>query len=194
MLRESQIGWSAPARDRRDGHSHRDQEAHAVSEVSGTHDRGRDASIDREVDGICDRFEEAWKTGLRPVLEDHLAEVPEPIRPVLLRELLAVEIPYRRRAGETPTRSEYQARFPEHAATLAAILEETSVGAMESDPGRYPGAGSTLPGTSDDPPAGPGRRRPGPRLRDPGRARPGRDGGRLQGRAAPPQPRCAPSR
>jgi len=35
------------------------------------------------------------------------AEVSEPLRPVLLEELLRVEIELRRRAGEEPTEEEY---------------------------------------------------------------------------------------
>src|SRR5262249_30284726 len=40
----------------------------------------------------------------------------------LLRHLLAVELAYRRRAGERPTPGEYRARFPGHAAAVAAAF------------------------------------------------------------------------
>src|ERR687886_813491 len=49
-------------------------------------------SLDKRVDEACDRFEEAWKEGQGPCIENYLAEAPEPARGVLLRELLALEI------------------------------------------------------------------------------------------------------
>jgi WD40 repeat protein len=70
----------------------------------------------REVDQVCTRFEVAWQGvgqgGLRPRIEDYLAEAPEPARPVLLRELIAVEVAYRRRLGEAIGPEDYADRFP----------------------------------------------------------------------------------
>src|SRR5205809_287531 len=40
----------------------------------------------RLVDSLCDRFEEAWKTGRQPRLEEYLIGVPGPARPALARE------------------------------------------------------------------------------------------------------------
>jgi type VI secretion system protein ImpC len=56
----------------------------------------------RRVDDLCARFEDAWKKGERPRIEDYRPEVPEAVWPVLLRELAAIESAYRRRAGEWP--------------------------------------------------------------------------------------------
>jgi hypothetical protein len=61
---------------------------------------------------VCDRFEAAWKAGARPCIEEHLAAVPEPERAALLRELILLEIDYRRLAGEQPAAEEFLARFP----------------------------------------------------------------------------------
>jgi serine/threonine protein kinase len=69
-------------------------------------------SVQRHVDEICLRFERAWKAGQRPAVEEYLGDAPEPERTLLCQELIAVEIAYRRRAGETPREEEYQARFP----------------------------------------------------------------------------------
>ncbi|MHB1426336.1 MAG: protein kinase domain-containing protein [Gemmataceae bacterium] len=59
----------------------------------------------RRIDQICDRFEAAWKAvacvDSRPRLEDYLAEAPELEREELLRELLPLDICYRRLHGET---------------------------------------------------------------------------------------------
>jgi hypothetical protein len=65
----------------------------------------------QRINAICDRFEQAWQGGLRPRLEDYLAEAPEPERAALLRELLPLEADYRRR-GEKPRPEDYRARFP----------------------------------------------------------------------------------
>jgi eukaryotic-like serine/threonine-protein kinase len=56
--------------------------------------------------------EAAWQSGQRPSIEEHLTEADEPDRPTLLRELLAVDLVYRRRSGERPTPEEYHSRFP----------------------------------------------------------------------------------
>jgi serine/threonine protein kinase len=74
---------------------------------------------------VCDRFEAAWKAGARPCLEDHLADVPEPERAALLPELIALEIDYRRLAGEQPGADEFLGRFPTlDRAWVAAVLAE----------------------------------------------------------------------
>jgi WD40 repeat protein len=54
------------------------------------------------VDEVCTRFENAWKDGSRPQVEDFLGDTPEPARTVLVRELLAIESAYCRRQADTP--------------------------------------------------------------------------------------------
>jgi hypothetical protein len=66
------------------------------ADVPGTPIRG----LDQE----CDRFEVAWKAGQRPRLEEHLAAVPEPERPALLRELLLLEVVVLRCLEKEPAR------------------------------------------------------------------------------------------
>ncbi|MBI1900945.1 MAG: serine/threonine protein kinase [Planctomycetia bacterium] len=65
-----------------------------------------------EVDAICDSFENAWKRGLRPRMEDFLESAAPGIRGALLRELILVDRDYRRRSDKTPDVSDYLARFP----------------------------------------------------------------------------------
>src|SRR4051794_25507595 len=64
------------------------------------------------VDVICDRFEADWKAGRRPRIEDYLFQVDEDERPVLLHELLPLELELRFSAGERPLPREYRERFP----------------------------------------------------------------------------------
>jgi WD40 repeat protein len=68
-------------------------------------------SVAKRVDAACTRFEQAWKEGRRPAVEDFLADVPEPERAALLCELVPLDVDYRRRHGEKPQAHEYRARF-----------------------------------------------------------------------------------
>jgi serine/threonine protein kinase len=81
-----------------------------VSDPSRT--QAEPSALTQHLDRLCDRFEAVWAAGRRPVIEDFLAEAPEAERPSVLRELLLVELHYRRRAGEGPKAEEYAARFP----------------------------------------------------------------------------------
>jgi tRNA A-37 threonylcarbamoyl transferase component Bud32 len=64
------------------------------------------------IDQVCNRFEEAWQAGPRPQLADYLSEMAEPARSALLRELILLDVDYRRLAGEDPKPAEYLAAFP----------------------------------------------------------------------------------
>ena len=68
---------------------------------------------ERQVNAACEPFELAWKAGQRPRIEDYLGDTPKSERSPLLRELIALDIYYRRQAGEEPAPEEYRARFPE---------------------------------------------------------------------------------
>jgi formylglycine-generating enzyme required for sulfatase activity/tetratricopeptide (TPR) repeat protein len=76
------------------------------------------------IDGICDRFEDAWQAGQRPQIEDYLSDTPEPLRSLLLRELLKLDLVYRRQSGETPVAADYVQRFPEHTGLVEAVFRE----------------------------------------------------------------------
>ena len=74
------------------------------------------------INAACVLFERAWRAGQRPRIEDVLATAAEEDRPVLLRELIALDIHYRRQAGEEPSPETYRQRLPEAAAFWAATL------------------------------------------------------------------------
>src|SRR5262249_51703490 len=78
----------------------------------------------QRVDRVCDRFEGAWQAGQRPRIEDYLGEVSEPERSRLLRELLALELAYRRLNGETLTPEAYLHRFPDYAELVQGVFRE----------------------------------------------------------------------
>src|SRR6478752_4608575 len=68
--------------------------------------------LSKRINQICNRFEAAWKRGQRPRLEDFLEGVPEADRCNVLRELILLEIAYRKQAGDQFDSAEYRARFP----------------------------------------------------------------------------------
>src|SRR5262249_48851925 len=90
-----------------------------------TPDRADDSlslSTEEHIDAVCRRFEAAWKAGERPRLEDYLAGTAEPQSEVLLRELLRLELEYRRRAGEQPATADYCLRLSGHEGLLEALF------------------------------------------------------------------------
>ncbi len=85
------------------------------------------------IDEACVRFESAWQSGHRPRIEDALETAPASYSRALLRNLLALELYRRRRAGEAPSALEYRARFPEYAQLVDSLFRELvpSAGAHE---------------------------------------------------------------
>lgn len=79
-------------------------------------------SIGGLLDEVCDRFEAACKSATRPQIEDFLRDVPPSSGDRGFRELLELELAYRRRAGESPSADEYRRRFPQHTATIDELL------------------------------------------------------------------------
>lgn len=65
----------------------------------------------QEIDTICTRFEQVWKTGAEPRIEEYLANTPDVAKSMLLRELILLDIYYRRRRGESISVDHYKARF-----------------------------------------------------------------------------------
>lgn len=87
-----------------------------ITEDAGTGKDTASASLVMRIEEVCDRFETAWKAAKSasegPRLEEHLGKLPEPEQPPVLPELVALDIDYRRRAGEQPRPEEYGPRFP----------------------------------------------------------------------------------
>jgi len=105
---------------------------------------GRDCGLlsrARRIDAACDGFEIHWRGGRHPAIEDYLAEVPEPERPALLRELLALELELRREEGEVPGRGEYLRRFPEQAEAIDWAFGSGASGPNTAPPGGAGAAG-----------------------------------------------------
>ncbi|MBN2473961.1 MAG: SUMF1/EgtB/PvdO family nonheme iron enzyme [Pirellulales bacterium] len=85
-----------------------------------------ETSLLEQIDRLCDRFETMWKSGERPRIEAFLTDVSEQGRPVLLHDLLLLELDYRRRRGETPEPSEYQSRFADAGDLIEQVFAEAT--------------------------------------------------------------------
>jgi len=76
------------------------------------------------VNDIGDRFEAAWRAGVRPRIEDFLASHQGRLRRALVKHLLGIELELLRRAGEHPGQASYERRFPDDRELVAAVFAE----------------------------------------------------------------------
>jgi eukaryotic-like serine/threonine-protein kinase len=131
-----------------------------MSEALPLSDDSLPLTLELQIDAVCQAFEAKWKSvragGDRPRIEDHLGAVAEPEHGLLLRELLKVELHYRRE--ERPTPDEYRRRFPEQEALLGMILDQlpdntgdTANSAARPEAGHNPN--STAHGLAQEEPA-----------------------------------------
>jgi serine/threonine protein kinase/formylglycine-generating enzyme required for sulfatase activity len=84
--------------------------------------RSFEESWDERKDRLCDEFEDAWRTGQRPKIEDYLRDLVGQVRSELLGNLLDVELELRRGQGEEPSAEEYERRFPNDVALVRAAF------------------------------------------------------------------------
>lgn len=85
-------------------------------------------SMQMRIEEVCTHFEDAWKAAgpedLPPRLEEYLGDATGPERRALLRELLLLDLDYRRARGEVPGTDDYAARLPGDAEALRAFFAE----------------------------------------------------------------------
>src|SRR5438045_3879205 len=79
----------------------------------------------RRINRLCDEFEDAWRGEHRPAIEAFLAQAAADERDELLRELIGLEIEFRRRAGERPDINDYCRRFSGHTAVVESVNDDT---------------------------------------------------------------------
>jgi eukaryotic-like serine/threonine-protein kinase len=109
-----------------------------MSGAAGEDPVATDASVSGRIDQICDTFEDAWRRGLAPRIEDYLAEAPENAVARAFRELLEVELAYRRRAGQLPDADDFRARFPQLDSVVSDVFERTLVALPGGESTRLP--------------------------------------------------------
>ncbi|TWU08160.1 serine/threonine-protein kinase [Stieleria varia] len=86
------------------------------------------------IDDLCADFERHWQSSDPPSIESFLnEEFSSTEREVLLAELIVLDIDYRRRRGESPTRQSYLDRFSDDATTVNAALDEALNDAGDGD-------------------------------------------------------------
>lgn len=73
-------------------------------------------SLEQKVDQVCTRFEAACKSGSLPRIDDYLGDLAAMERGDVLRELVLLDVFYRRQRGESCKAEEYRTLFPELAA------------------------------------------------------------------------------
>lgn len=95
---------------------------------------GDDYSQANRVDLICDAFEQAWLAGNEPSINDFLSDVAGPERSRLFRELLAMDVEYRKKRGEQVGPQELVERFPEFETVARQLFEEPTLAAPAADP------------------------------------------------------------
>jgi|GEM_PF-5395850 len=79
---------------------------------------------DRRLDQICDEFENAWKAGNAPDLWALVKSSDNLDAETLLRELIPLDLSYRRARGEPFDAKDYQSAGAEHADLIQTILKE----------------------------------------------------------------------
>ena len=61
---------------------------------------------------FCHRYEARWQAGENPRIEDYVIGISDELRPQLLREIITLDVGYRRRKGEQSDLNDYLGRFP----------------------------------------------------------------------------------
>jgi hypothetical protein len=81
-------------------------------------------SLALRIDQVCLAFETAWQRGDRPRLEEYMAQLPAPDHVPLFVELFALELCFRRAAGQKPTPADYLRRFPAFAQRIVEAFDQ----------------------------------------------------------------------
>jgi len=102
--------------------------------------------LSRLIETACDRFEEAWKTGDTPRIEDYLDEFPESVRAELVRHLRALDLT-RRSGSVEPSAGEGSPELTTEAGS--------SIGSGEADPVPATEPDAPIPGPCADEPTVP---------------------------------------
>jgi len=98
-----------------------------------------------QIEAACQQFKVALGAGQRPRIEDAWSDHSGPSPPILLRDLLTLELAHRRHAGERPEPAEYQARFPGQDAVIRAAFE--AITEVSADATLQPGVPATEVGS-----------------------------------------------
>ena len=87
----------------------------------------------RRIDEISQQFERAWQAGGTPAIESRLDGFSGLERGALLRELLSLDIEYRRRNGQVVAEDDYARRFPDDLPLVTLALADAPETASGDD-------------------------------------------------------------
>src|SRR3954462_12301865 len=80
----------------------------------------------RQVAAACDRFEAAWRSGVRATIESYLGGLGPTERTAVLHELVGLEVELRTEAGDRPSLEEFVERFPDDSAVVASAFASST--------------------------------------------------------------------
>ncbi len=100
--------------------------------------------LNAELDQLCDAFEAAWRAGKPPTLESIVGQVVVGQQPGLFRELLHVEIAYRRKRGESLLPESLTGRFPQFSAVINTLLPPAATSVVELEAKTFVGSASQV--------------------------------------------------
>ena len=92
-----------------------------------------------EIDKVCDQFEMVCQSGEPGKIEPWLAGWNEPSRRNLFRELLLVELTYRKRKGAEPAVADYVNRFQDYRDIVQEVFAELRAGPHSEPKSDLPG-------------------------------------------------------
>ena len=84
----------------------------------------RPGDRERLIDQLCGRFEDGWRSGRAPAIEEFIRQGPLSARPDLFRRVLEIELEYRRNTGRPLGPDEARDRFAGIGPWAAAIVDE----------------------------------------------------------------------
>ena len=87
-----------------------------------------------QIDAVCVQFEEAWRSGDAPRIEDLLGDLQGQERAYLLLQLLLIEFNYRTQQEPGLLLDEYGDRFPDDSEVVFAAIDSSS--SMDEGPCR----------------------------------------------------------
>ena len=93
-----------------------------------------DFSIQRQLDAICDEFEENWSAGQALDIESRLGRVEEKHRDRLLKMLLEIDVELRRKAGQTILPEAYEKLGKKAAQIVGVLIAEDSDATLPPSP------------------------------------------------------------
>ena len=96
-----------------------------------------DLAEQQRIDAVCLEFEDRWLEGPHPDLSAMLQRVPQTLQPMLLIELVKIDLAYRRRRGEPARVESYLRTWEQYRDTLQDALgspeskQDPPIGALQ---------------------------------------------------------------